>query len=155
MTPLAEPISDLEREQLDMFAMFPTPEGLVVDLFAGGGGASTGILWALGRHPDDVLNHSLDALRNHALNHPEPGTRHHVDDIRLAKPLAITRGRPVDLLWASPDCRDFSRAKGGKPCHPKVRSLAKEITRWARETRPRAICMENVWTADERSNDPA
>lgn len=116
--------------------------GLIVDLFAGGGGASTGIEWALGRSPDEVLNHLWDALRNHALNHP--GSRHHVDDIRTAVPLHITRGEPVDLLWASPDCRDFSRAKGGKPCHPKVRSLAWEIVRWARETRPRCICMENV-----------
>ncbi len=116
--------------------------GLIVDLFAGGGGASAGIELALGRAPDIALNHSWDALRNHALNHPD--TRHMVDDIRDVIPLVATAGEPIDLLWASPDCRDFSRAKGGKPCHPKVRSLAWEITKWARDTRPRVICMENV-----------
>ena len=116
--------------------------GLVVDLFAGGGGASTGIFWALDRHPDVALNHSYDALRNHALNHPT--TRHVVDDIRKAVPLLVTRGAPVDVLWASPDCRHFSRAKGGKPCHPKTRSLPWEIVEWARQTSPRLIAMENV-----------
>lgn len=116
--------------------------GLIVDLFAGGGGASTGIAWALGRAPDHALNHSWDALRVHNLNHPD--TQHHVDDVRSAVPLVITRGAPVDVLWASPDCRHFSRAKGGKPCHPEVRSLPWEIVRWARETRPRLVAMENV-----------
>lgn len=116
--------------------------GLIVDLFAGGGGASHGIQLALGRGPDLGLNHSWDALRNHKLNHPD--THHVVDDVRDAIPLVLTEGRPVDLLWASPDCRDFSRAKGGKPCHPKVRSLAWEVVGWARDTRPRVICMENV-----------
>lgn len=113
--------------------------GLIVDLFAGGGGASTGIEWAVGRSPDLGINHSWDALRNHALNHPE--TDHLVDDIRAVCPLAVTRGERVDVLWASPDCRHFSRAKGGKPCHPEIRSLPWEVTRWARETRPRLICV--------------
>lgn len=116
--------------------------GLIIDLFAGGGGASTGIELALGRSPDLGLNHSWDALRNHALNHPS--TRHIVDDIREVVPLVATGGKPVDVLWASPDCRHFSRAKGGKPCHPEVRSLPWEVTRWAEQTRPRLICMENV-----------
>lgn len=118
--------------------------GLVIDIFAGGGGASTGIEWALGRSPDYGLNHSLDALRNHALNHPEPRTRHICDDIRKVSPRAVARGRPVELLWASPDCRHFSRAKGGKPCNPKIRALPWEVVRWARETKPRLICVENV-----------
>lgn len=117
-------------------------EGLVVDLFAGGGGASLGLAWALGRGPDIGINHDEDALRNHALNHPE--TRHIPDDIRAVDPVEVTEGRPVDLLWASPDCRHFSPAKGGKPCHPKVRSLPWEVTKWARAVKPAVICMENV-----------
>lgn len=116
--------------------------GLIVDLFAGGGGASHGIRLATGRSPDVGINHSWHALRNHHLNHPE--TSHLVDDIRQAVPLVVTRGRPVDLLWASPDCRHFSRAKGGKPCNPKIRTLPWEITRWAREAKPRMIAVENV-----------
>lgn len=125
-----------------MIARLIRGRGLVVDLFAGGGGASTGIEWALGRSPDLGLNHSLAALRNHALNHPE--TAHLVDDIRRVDPFVATRGQPVDLLWASPDCRHFSPAKGGKPCNPKVRTLPWEVTRWAREVKPRLICVENV-----------
>jgi DNA (cytosine-5)-methyltransferase 1 len=115
---------------------------MVIDLFAGGGGASKGIAWALGRSPDLAINHNLDALRIHELNHPE--TRHLVDDIRDVSPIAATRGRPVELLWASPDCRHFSPAKGGKPCNPKIRTLPWEVMRWAREVKPRLICVENV-----------
>lgn len=115
---------------------------LIVDLFAGGGGASTGIEWALGRSPDLGINHSWDALKNHSLNHPD--TAHLVDDIRDVDPLAATRGEPVDLLWASPDCRHFSAAKGGKPCNPKIRTLPWEVTKWVRAVRPRLICVENV-----------
>lgn len=116
--------------------------GLIVDLFAGGGGASTGLSWALGRSPDLGINHDWDALRNHALNHPE--TDHLVDDLRAVSPLVVTRGERVDVLWASPDCRNFSRAKGGKPCHPKIRTLPWEVTRWAVEAKPRVVCVENV-----------
>jgi DNA (cytosine-5)-methyltransferase 1 len=122
--------------QTDLFA------GLIVDLFAGGGGASTGIEWALGRSPDLGLNHDLDALRVHALNHPY--TRHLKEDIREVDPREATGGRPVELLWASPDCRHFSRAKGARPCHPEVRALPWQVVRWARETRPRLVCVENV-----------
>lgn len=125
-----------------MIARLIRGRGLVVDLFAGGGGASTGIEWALGRSPDLALNHSLDAIRNHALNHPE--TAHLRDDIRQVDPFLATRGQPVDLLWASPDCRHFSPAKGAKPCNPKVRTLPWEVTRWARDVKPRLICVENV-----------
>lgn len=116
--------------------------GLIVDLFAGGGGASTGIEQAMGRSPSVALNHSWDALRNHALNHPD--TRHLVDDIRSAVPLVVTGGAPVDLLWASPDCKHFSRCKGGKPLDESVRTLPWEIVRWAKQTRPRLIAVENV-----------
>lgn len=116
--------------------------GLVVDLFAGGGGASTGVEAALGRPVDLAVNHSWDALRVHHMNHP--GTRHMVEDIREVSPMLATGGQPVDTLWASPDCRHFSRAKGGKPCHPEVRLLPWQVVRWAKETRPRLIAMENV-----------
>jgi DNA (cytosine-5)-methyltransferase 1 len=113
-----------------------------VDLFAGGGGASTGIEIALGQDPDYALNHSWLALKTHHKNHPR--TRHVVDDIRAVAPLSLTRGRPVDVLWASPDCRSYSNAKGGKPCNAQVRTLPWEITNWARDVKPTVICMENV-----------
>lgn len=116
--------------------------GLVIDLFAGGGGASLGVERALGRPIDIAVNHDWDALRNHNLNHPE--AQHLVEDITEIVPLVVTGGQPVDVLWASPDCRHFSRAKGGKPCHPKIRSLPWQIVRWAREVAPALICMENV-----------
>ena len=116
--------------------------GLVVDLFAGGGGASTGLQMALGRRVDLGVNHDFDALRIHKLNHPD--TRLIKDDIRKVVPSDATEGQPVDVLWASPDCRDHSRAKGGRPCHPEVRELPWNVVRWARETRPRLVCVENV-----------
>jgi len=116
--------------------------GLVVDLFAGGGGASAGIEAALGRHVDVAINHNPMALRVHEANHPE--TEHMVTDVWDVDPLEATKGRPVDLLWASPDCRHHSRAKGGKPRNKKIRSLAWVVTRWAKAVRPKTIFVENV-----------
>jgi len=116
--------------------------GLVVDLFAGGGGASTGIRAALGRDPDLAVNHDATAIAVHTANHPT--TRHLTCDVYEVDPLVATAGRPVSLLWASPDCRHFSRAKGSAPKHPKVRSLAWVVTRWARAVRPAVILLENV-----------
>jgi DNA (cytosine-5)-methyltransferase 1 len=116
--------------------------GLIVDLFAGGGGASVGIEAALDRPVSIAINHSPTALAVHKANHPL--TVHLTADIWEVKPLAATKGRPVDLLWASPDCTHFSQAKGGKPRNQKIRSLAWAVTRWAASVRPKVIFVENV-----------
>lgn len=114
---------------------------LVVDLFAGGGGASLGIARAY-RHPDVAVNHSPVAISVHAANHPE--TTHFACDVFEVDPICATRGRPVGVLWASPDCRHHSKAKGGRPRSKKVRALAWVVVRWAAACRPRMICLENV-----------
>lgn len=116
--------------------------GLIVDLFAGGGGASTGIFAALGRHPDIAINHSAAAIAMHTANHPT--TKHYQEDIWEVDPRKAVGRRKVALLWASPDCRHFSRAKGGVPVSKGVRSLAWVIVRWAAATRPDRIVVENV-----------
>lgn len=116
--------------------------GLVVDLFAGGGGASVGIEAALGRPVDIAINHSATALAVHAVNHPK--TVHLTADIWEVRPKDVTRGRRVDVLWASPDCTHFSVAKGGKPREQGIRSLAWVVVDWAREVRPAVIFLENV-----------
>jgi len=116
--------------------------GLIVDLFAGGGGASEGIRLALGRDPDIAVNHDPEAIAMHRANHP--GTRHYVCDIHDVDPIEACGGHPVDLLWASPDCTHHSKAKGGKPRDRKIRFLAWAVVRWARDVRPRVICLENV-----------
>lgn len=118
---------------------------LVIDLFAGGGGASLGIREALGRDPDIAINHDQTAVAVHAMNHP--GTRHLHGDVWHYAPRDVVGDRSVDLLWASPTCTFFSRAKGGpldvKEAR-KVRSLASVAVRWARDVRPRVIIVENV-----------
>jgi DNA (cytosine-5)-methyltransferase 1 len=116
---------------------------IIVDLFAGGGGASEGIRTALGRDPDVAINHDPEAIAMHAENHP--GCKHYCQDVWSVSPSWATKGRPVALLWASPDCTHFSKAKGGQPNRDeKRRDLAWVIEKWAREVRPRTICMENV-----------
>lgn len=116
---------------------------LIVDLFAGGGGASCGIFRATGRHPNIAINHDAVAVAMHAANHPE--TIHYQQDVWSILPRQATRGEPVGLLWASPDCTHFSRAKGGPPIRDvKRRDLAWVIVRWAEEVRPRLIMLENV-----------
>lgn len=119
-----------------------TEAGLVVDLFAGGGGASKGIEAALGRPVDIAVNHSAVALAVHAANHPT--TEHLVTDVWEVNPSEATKGLPVFSLWASPDCTHFSVAKGGKPRKQGIRSLAWVVVDWAREVRPRFIFLENV-----------
>lgn len=116
--------------------------GLIVDLFAGGGGASKGIEAALGRHVDIAVNHSPVALAVHAKNHPN--TRHLVTDVWEVSPKKAAAGRKVFSLWASPDCTHFSVAKGGKPRKQGIRSLAWVVVDWARQVRPRFIFLENV-----------
>jgi DNA (cytosine-5)-methyltransferase 1 len=116
--------------------------GLIVDSFAGGGGASLGIELALGRSPDVAINHDPVALAVHQANHP--GTRHYPQDVWAVDPVAACAGQPVGLLWLSPDCTHFSRSKGGKPRSRKIRGLAWLAVRWAEAVRPRVICLENV-----------
>lgn len=115
---------------------------LVIDLFAGGGGASTGIELAIGRAVDIAINHDPEAVSLHQANHPQ--TMHYVSDVFEVDPLAVTSGRPVGLMWASPDCKHFSKAKGGKPVSKKIRSLAWVVIKWAKLVQPRVICLENV-----------
>ncbi|MCB2189502.1 MAG: DNA cytosine methyltransferase, partial [Deltaproteobacteria bacterium] len=116
--------------------------GLVVDLFAGGGGASLGLKWALGRDPDIAINHDPDAVAMHRANHP--GTRHFCQDVWRVPPARATQNRPVDLLWASPDCTHFSKAKGGRPRKQNIRDLAWVVVEWAKTVRPAVIILENV-----------
>ena len=115
---------------------------LIIDLFAGGGGASTGIEQALGRHVDVAINHDADAIGMHEVNHPQ--TRHYREDIRKVDPLSVTRGELVGLLHASPDCTYHSQALGGQPRSQEIRSLAWMVHRWAGKTRPDVITLENV-----------
>ena len=116
--------------------------GLIVDLFAGGGGASLGMERGTGRKIDIAINHDRIALAMHMANHPE--TRHLCEDIWRVDPKKACRGLPVDLLWASPDCKDHSNAKGGRPRSPRVRGLAWMVVRWMRAVRPRVVMLENV-----------
>ena len=116
--------------------------GLIVDLFAGGGGASTGLEMALGRSPDIAINHDHEALAMHAANHPR--TRHWCANVLKVLPLETTGGAAVDWLHASPDCTHFSKAKGGKPRSQFIRDLAWVVIRWAEDTRPTVISLENV-----------
>ena len=122
--------------------LLPLADELVVDLFAGGGGASTGIEAAIGRHVDIAVNHDAAAVSLHQANHPQ--THHFVSDVFEVDPLVVTDGQPVGLLWASPDCKHFSKAKGGKPVSKRVRGLAWVVVKWAKLVRPRIICLENV-----------
>ena len=115
---------------------------IVVDLFAGGGGASEGIRQALGVGPTVAINHCPHAIRMHAANHPE--TEHYTESVFDVAPLAAARGRAVDLLWASPSCTHFSRARGGTPVTEQLRSHGWIVVDWARDVRPRVIVCENV-----------
>lgn len=115
---------------------------LIVDLFAGGGGASLGIEMALGRSPDIAVNHDADAIRMHAVNHPR--TLHLQRNVWQVDPLDHVGHRRVGLLWASPDCKHHSKAKGGKPLKRNIRDLAWVVVHWAKRARPRVIMLENV-----------
>ena len=122
--------------------LLPIHRELVIDLFAGGGGASTGIEQAIGRAVDIAINHDPEAVALHQANHPQ--TLHYVSDVFEVDPLAVVDGRPVGMLWASPDCKHFSKAKGGKPVSKKIRGLAWVVIKWAKLVRPRVIFLENV-----------
>lgn len=116
--------------------------GLVIDSFAGAGGASLGIERAIGRSPDIAINHDAAALRMHEANHPK--TRHVLEDVHVADLPGLVGNESVDFLWASPDCRHFSRAKGSKPVSKSVRSLAWVVCKWASKVEPEIIVLENV-----------
>lgn len=119
-----------------------TDDELIIDSFAGGGGASFGIELALGRSPDVAINHDAEAIALHAANHPH--AKHYREDVWKVDPHEATQGRPVGLMWLSPDCKHFSKAKGGKPVSKRVRGLAWVAVRWAAAVRPRVIVLENV-----------
>ena len=117
-------------------------EEMIVDSFAGGGGASEGIWMALGRGPDIAINHDAEAIAVHAANHPN--TKHFCESIYDVVPRKATRGRPVGLAWFSPDCKHFSKAKGAVPVSKHIRGLAWQVVRWAKDVKPRVIVLENV-----------
>lgn len=115
---------------------------LIVDNFAGGGGASTGIEMATGRSVDIAINHDENAIAMHETNHPE--TLHYCESVFDIDPVAATAGQPVGLAWFSPDCRHFSKAKGSAPVKKEIRGLAWIVIRWILKARPRVIPLENV-----------
>lgn len=125
-----------EKGQVNLF------EEIIVDNFAGGGGASTGIELAAGRPVDIAINHDPEAIRMHMANHPY--TEHYQASVWDIDPVEVCRGRPVGLAWFSPDCKHFSRAKGGKPVSKNIRGLAWIVLRWAARVSPRVIILENV-----------
>ncbi|WP_338506460.1 DNA cytosine methyltransferase [Erwinia aphidicola] len=134
---------------------------IIVDNFAGGGGASTGIEMAIGRSVNIAINHDPNAIAMHTTNHPD--TLHYCESVFDIDPVAATSGAPVGLAWFSPDCRHFSKAKGSTPVKKEIRGLAWIVLRWALATRPRVMMLENVeefktWgplLADEDRPDPA
>lgn len=115
---------------------------IIVDNFAGGGGASTGMELATGRPVEIAINHDLDAILMHRTNHPF--TQHYQASVWDIDPEEVCAGRPVGLAWFSPDCKHFSKAKGGKPVDKNIRGLAWITLRWAGTVRPRVIILENV-----------
>lgn len=115
---------------------------LIVDNFAGGGGASTGIELATGYSVDIAINHDPEAIKMHKANHPN--TKHYCENVWAVDPVKACNGHPVGLAWFSPDCKHFSKAKGGKPKDKNIRGLAWVALRWARLVRPRVIMLENV-----------
>lgn len=125
-----------------MIGQIDTLSEKIIDSFAGGGGASTGIELATGRVVDIAINHDPDAILMHKTNHPY--TKHYQASVWDVNPEEVCGGSPVGLLWASPDCKHFSKAKGGKPVDKRIRGLAWIVLRWAGTVRPRVIILENV-----------
>lgn len=115
---------------------------LIVDNFAGGGGASTGIEMATGISVDIAINHDPEAIKMHKANHPS--TKHYCENVWAVDPVKACGGHPVALAWFSPDCKHFSKAKGGKPKDKNIRGLAWVACRWAGLVRPDVIMLENV-----------
>ena len=115
---------------------------LIVDNFAGGGGASTGIELAIGRPIDIAVNHDPAAIAMYKANHH--GTKVYCENVWEVNPVEATKGQPVALCWFSPDCKHFSKAKGGKPVEKSIRGLAWVAVKWAKMVHPRVIMLENV-----------
>lgn len=115
---------------------------LIIDSFAGGGGASLGIYQATGAEVDIAINHDPAAIAMHTVNHSN--TKHYVEDIWEVDPKEACAGRKVALAWFSPDCKHFSKAKGGKPLSKNIRGLVWVAIRWAMAVKPRVIMVENV-----------
>ena len=124
------------KSQIDMF------DEIIVDNFAGGGGASTGIELATGRPVNIAINHDPDAILLHRTNHPY--TEHLQASVWDVDPEEVCKGRPVGLAWFSPDCKHFSKAKGSALVDRNIRGLAWIVLRWAGTVRPRVIILENV-----------
>lgn len=119
-----------------------TFDDLIIDNFAGGGGASTGIEMALGRSIDIAINHDPEAIAMHTINHPH--TKHFCESVWDINPREITQGKRVKLAWFSPDCKHFSKAKGAKPVNKNIRGLAWVAVRYAATVKPDVIMLENV-----------
>lgn len=134
--PIRLPKRDSHSATLDF------PDELIIDNFAGGGGTSEGLEQAFGRPVDIAINHDPQALAMHALNHPF--TKHLCESVWDVNPIKVTRNQPVGLVWLSPDCKHFSKAKGGTPVAKEIRGLAWVGMRWAALTKPRVIMLENV-----------
>lgn len=115
---------------------------LVVDNFAGGGGASEGMQLGLGRHVDIAINHDPEAIAMHKMNHPE--AEHYCESVWDVDPVDACKGRPVGLGWFSPDCKHFSKAKGSKPVDKNIRGLAWIVSKWAASVSMRIFMLENV-----------
>lgn len=117
-------------------------EPLIIDCFAGGGGASVGIELACGRQVSIAINHDLDAVKMHSVNHPN--TIHLLEDVFDVDLKQYVCGKDVGLMWASPSCTHFSRAKGGKPLEEQFRILPWSVYKHAKDIRPGVCIMENV-----------
>jgi len=118
------------------------PGELIIDNFAGGGGTSTGLEAAFGRPVDIAINHDPEALAMHAANHPH--TLHLCESVWDVNPIQVTGNQPVALVWLSPDCKHFSKAKGGTPVSKHIRGLAWVGMRWVAMCKPRVLMLENV-----------
>lgn len=124
------------KSQINIF------DGLIVDNFAGGGGASTGIELATGRVVNIAINHDPSAILMHKTNHPY--TEHYQESVWDVDPVELCRGQKVGLAWFSPDCKHFSRAKGAALVDRNIRGLAWIVLKWAGTVKPRVIILENV-----------
>ena len=130
----------MKRDDFTLPLAFPGE--LIIDNFAGGGGTSTGLEAAFGRPVDIAINHNPEALAMHAINHPH--THHLCESVWDVDPVEVTKNQPVGLVWLSPDCKHFSKAKGDTPVEKSIRGLAWVGMRWIAKTKPRVMMLENV-----------